>query len=113
MKSLIEIQKEINPIIMGEKFNKWFLETFENSKITYNGKIGLKLLVGDMWVKFCDLPDLMQKAIIDDFKKQIPKQEESTEPVETGSCLNSTCRRYLYNGKDFCDDDCEDEYNKY
>tara|TARA_R110002020_G_scaffold230651_1_gene441523 strand:+ start:1973 stop:2350 length:378 start_codon:yes stop_codon:yes gene_type:complete len=30
----------------------------------------------------------------------------------TGSCYNPTCRKYLYNGNDFCDDYCENEYDK-
>mgnify|MGYP003633568458 CR=1 FL=1 len=36
---------------------------------------------------------------------------EYIECGPTGSCLNSTCRKSLYNENDFCDDNCENEYD--
>tara|TARA_R110002167_G_scaffold183073_1_gene383515 strand:- start:553 stop:1086 length:534 start_codon:yes stop_codon:yes gene_type:complete len=37
----------------------------------------------------------------------IPEFVDDDEP--TGSCLNARCRKYLYNGGEFCDDNCENE----
>tara|TARA_R110000744_G_scaffold343589_1_gene448803 strand:+ start:577 stop:1065 length:489 start_codon:yes stop_codon:yes gene_type:complete len=36
---------------------------------------------------------------------------EFVDDEPTGSCLNSTCRKSLYNENDFCDDNCENEYD--
>ena len=47
--------------------------------------------------------DFLQKSGVD-----IP---EYIECAPTGSCLNSICRKSLYNDNDFCDDNCENEYD--
>lgn len=60
------MEKEFNKK-MQQAFEVWFLETIPNAAMTSTGK--LKMLVGNMYVKFYDLPEPMQRGAIEDFKK--------------------------------------------
>jgi hypothetical protein len=51
---------------------------------------------------------LMKDFTTGDLKKEEEKEEkEEVSDEPTGSCENSMCRKYLYNGENFCDDFCE------
>jgi len=52
---------------LSEPFKEWFLKSIANSQITSTGK--LKVLAGNMWVKFTDLPEPMQRGVFADFSE--------------------------------------------
>lgn len=52
---------------LSKPFKEWFLKSIPNAEITSTGK--LKVLAGNIWVKFTDLPEPMQRGVFADFSE--------------------------------------------
>jgi hypothetical protein len=50
------------------EFNQWFIDNDDMPEASVSGD-RLKVLIGNMWVNFHDLPEAMARGVIQDFKK--------------------------------------------
>jgi|TARA_R110001606_G_scaffold396589_1_gene570997 hypothetical protein len=54
-------------LLFDGEFEKWVERNVPNAKVSGGH---LKVLIGSMWCKFYDVPEIMQRGVFEDFKKE-------------------------------------------